>query len=238
MGFKVVTAVRYISRYGADRRQSDWAAHHFTKAIKQKRVNGTGTLFIRGDYYTVSEAAKDQAPKWAAWLAGDYLRSRLSMNPQAPFALVPFPSRSAVAGAVPDKFAALNLANALQDELRSKGFSGVSVADILRYDQRMPSAHEEQGSRDPNDIYPHLRLLSAPLARPTGPYYILVDDTVTTGGHLAAAHRLFLNCGASVWLAVCAVKSVWTQAIDPLAPEHREYPEFEIGQPWAGIPIE
>lgn len=91
---------------------------------------------------------------------------------------------------------------------------GGDVADILRFAKEMRSSHSEGGTRDAEEIYNELQTIGAvDKKRP----YIIIDDVLTTGGHMQAGVAELRNQGAKVVLAVCALKAEQAAVADPFA---------------------
>jgi predicted amidophosphoribosyltransferase len=132
--------------------------------------------------------------------------------------LVPVPNSSCTVSVANSRTAAL--AQAIAD--RSARVH--SVEDIVRWDQRMPSAHAEDGPRDPTELYPHLRLRRIPTRRHD---YVLIDDVLTSGGHLRALAAYLQSRGANVVLAVCALRADSIPQGDPFSRREDELEDFE-----------
>jgi adenine/guanine phosphoribosyltransferase-like PRPP-binding protein len=69
----------------------------------------------------------------------------------------------------------------------------------------MPSAHQQGGTRNPKRIRDNLTVTS----RMKGRSVIIVDDVLTSGGHLKAAADALRDAGATVLMATCAGRAVW-----------------------------
>ena len=82
--------------------------------------------------------------------------------------------------------------------------SDLNVADVLRWREPMPSAHAWASARYPEQLYPNLRLIRA--LQWQSPV-LLVDDLLTTGGHMRAAAAFLEDQGATVFGGVCAGRS-------------------------------
>ena len=89
----------------------------------------------------------------------------------------------------------------------------------------MVSAHNG-GPRDPLVLYPALRLPNkwAASARP----YVLVDDVMTSGGHIRACAAILRSQGADVRLAVCGAKAEQLFAGDPYKERIETYEDFDM----------
>jgi adenine/guanine phosphoribosyltransferase-like PRPP-binding protein len=111
-------------------------------------------------------------------------------------ALVPIPdSRSGLEDAVAPR--TLGMATALAARLGSQAI----VADILRWSQAMPSAHQAGGTRDPASLYQKARLSGIV---PRDRRLMLIDDVLASGGHLRATAAFLTDHGALVAGAICA----------------------------------
>jgi adenine/guanine phosphoribosyltransferase-like PRPP-binding protein len=90
----------------------------------------------------------------------------------------------------------------------------------------MPSASEEQGPRHPAELYPHLCVTGRLIIRP-GHQYVLVDDVLTSGGHLRAAAAFLRASGADPVLAVCGARADSVAQADPFQRRIDELEDFE-----------
>ena len=84
---------------------------------------------------------------------------------------------------------------------------------VLRWDEPMPSASQEQGPRDPAELYPHLELRGT--LRHRQRTHVLVDDVLTTGGHLRACAAFLASRGVVAGFAVCAARSDPAPQVNP-----------------------
>jgi len=99
-----------------------------------------------------------------------------------------------------------------------------TVSDILRFDQPMAAANDEGGTRDPVLIYPRLKVIDR--VYKTRPY-VIVDDVLTSGGHIAAGITILREQGADVDLVVCGVSAEKFPVDDPFAKVDRTIPDFD-----------
>ena len=75
----------------------------------------------------------------------------------------------------------------------------------LYFDQPMPKAHAGGGSRRPSEIMPHLRHGNLEGLGDV----VLIDDVMTTGGHMRACARYLRNNGVNVVGAVVIGRTIW-----------------------------
>jgi hypothetical protein len=61
--------------------------------------------------------------------------------------------------------------------------------------------------------------------------YVLVDDVVTSGGHLRACAAFLHNHGARVERAICAARSDHDPPDDPFGRRVDELPDFDMPTP-------
>lgn len=223
MTMRVACFASYLTT-GGQWRNKDYCALFFVKAAKGKDFKGYGHVPVRGQYRYLASSNKTDAVTWFGWMAADYLLAQ-RINKSASFALVPLPSREGIIGQTFTRFPALALANALEIELKKQGVTQIVVADLLRWRERVLSAHDEGGPREPEILYPKLQLIGTPKS---GVHHILVDDVCTSGGHILAAAARLARGGAKVWRAVCAGK---TQLFPPDDPFEVHTEEYELYTP-------
>jgi predicted amidophosphoribosyltransferase len=92
---------------------------------------------------------------------------------------------------------------------------GAMVVDALRWSEPLLSASAAGGMRDPQHLLDRLRVVGTfPEARLR---YVLVDDVVTSGGHLQACGAMLRAHGQRVELAAVAGRADRTRAAEPFA---------------------
>lgn len=211
MSLHVTHFASYLTTTFVEWRGIDHDASKFIKAIKGKPLNGWATVNVRGELRRLESANGYQARQWFAELACDFLRSK-RMNPNAKWGLVPFPSRSAVVDETPEAFVSLELAELLASELTKSGFKHVVAADLIRWSERRPSAHDEGGPRAPEQVFQFLQIAAEV---PDLDHFILIDDVLTSGARLRSAAALLESHLLTVWKGVVAGRSVQFQPDNP-----------------------
>jgi predicted amidophosphoribosyltransferase len=182
-----------------------YSVKKFVDAIKQRRINGYGWIQVAGKLKRrLEQRNATMAFDWFGEMSADILKNQ-SLNGRP--ILVPFPdSKCTVGTARPSKTKLL--ANAVARHFPA------DVADILRFDIEMASANTEQGTRDAAEIYGHLQTI-AKVAKDRP--HVLIDDVLTTGGHLQAGAAELRRCGGDVLLAICGVWAHRYPVEDPFA---------------------
>ncbi len=185
---------------------SHYCVNHFLHALKGHPLAGyayvrlfPGELRRRLDADNVARAID-----WFGEMAAAILHQELGSTGCV---LVPIPGSACTSAGEATRTA--SLAHAAAGRL-----PGAHVFDGLRFDQPMHSAHNRQGSRDAASLYRHLVVHGSP---PTDAPFVLVDDVLTTGGHLAAAAARLRDVGAPVALGVCGVSASRVAQPDPFA---------------------
>lgn len=192
MPLKVFCCCTYRTS-GRDWTQRDWAACFFIKALKNKPLKGYARVPLPdGTQAYLDNTTAANAPEWFA----EIVAKRIRWHTLGPVALVPIPDSSCALGnpAVPRTLA---MANALADRLRDRAV----VSDILRWNAARPSVHQAGGTRDPGLLYARLRL-----ARPAAidRRSVLIDDVLSSGGHLQAAAAFLSRHGSDIAGGICA----------------------------------
>jgi predicted amidophosphoribosyltransferase len=164
----------------------------------------------------------------AGWF-GQMAASRITWDRLGPLTLIPVPDAACGLSAerVPK---VVPLAEALAGALPA---GKATVLDVLRWARPMPTAHQADGTRDPQELYGRLRL-----SRPKLPAHyanaVLVDDVLASGGHLRAAAAFLRDCGAHVVAAVCAGRADDAGAgdLEPFKTRTDLLPDFVSDPDW------
>jgi predicted amidophosphoribosyltransferase len=174
-----------------------WAGRNFILAVKGEAmkgkyahvpdVHGRKTRFTR-------EQPGPAVAVFALWAANAVRDSGM-----APATLVGVPSSKST---IADKAACRTEVLAQMIAAHYRPEVGVKAEPLIRFNQRMPSAHKENGPRSPHQLFPFLATIGAGIEKDRP--YVLVDDVCTTGGHLRACAALIAAQGGRVMGAICA----------------------------------
>lgn len=214
MALRVVCFSSYLTTIGGWR-GVDHDAHDFIDAIKDRSINGYSRVPVRGRRRFFDNDNRQDIVGWFAEMVSDHFTAE---PVDGPIVLVPVPgSKVSVAFAGMPRTA--QLAQAIATELND----GRIVKDALRWREPMPSANEDGGTRDPAELFNNLVLIE----NVDGDRVVLVDDVLTSGGHLQACAEKLRAGGAEVLMAVVAGRADENQVDDPFALRSADIGDYE-----------
>ncbi len=168
--------------------QPEYNAVKFIQAIKGDSVSGYADIPLGGRRW--ERLKHDNRHLAAQWFA-DVASVRLGTI-EGEKILVPIPHHDRTSTAHASKTAAIATA------MLSEGAG--QVWDGLVWRSPQPSSRSG-GPRDPQTLYRALRLEGSP---PLGRRYVLIDDVVTSGGHIRAAAARLVDVGCDPEFAIVA----------------------------------
>jgi hypothetical protein len=183
-------------------RSSDFDATHLVKGVKGLALSEAAFshVLIDGRTIRITNANKDRAIEWfAQWAA-----QKLEELPGSPKILVPIPGSATTIDSAPDFRTAL-IAEKIAARMRT-----ARAFPWLRFNAARPNSRQG-GSRDPEVLYRAMRLRRN---IPEGEI-ILIDDVLTSGGHLKAASWKFADADREIRFAVCCGRTCEAQLENP-----------------------
>lgn len=222
MGLPVVSCCAYLTSVdGIGWRPCDYDAHDFIHAIKGRPINGFANIPVRGLVRRLDDTNLDHAIVWFGQMIADVARC---YDLVTALALVPVPnSRSAVGGAEVPRTVAL--ARALAWELNRLVPADAVVVDVLRWSETLVPAHTGSGPRDPRYLFDRCRV-TGDLTALRRRRIVLVDDVVTSGGHLQACAARLSRSGRRVELGIVAGRAGHLQVGEPFSVQVEEIADF------------
>jgi hypothetical protein len=203
---------------------SPWTdAHHsvnqFVDALKDRPVKGYGHVLINGQppKRLIEAASAIQAKGWFGEMGAQILSDKRLRNPVV---LVPVPNSECTLTVRDSRTAAL--AHAVQERTDVVE----AIDDFVRWDQVMPSASKDDGPRHPAILFPHLRIRGRQAIR-SKCSYVIIDDVLTSGGHLRAVAALLRSKGARVAFAICGARADSVPQTNPFERRIDELEDFE-----------
>ena len=177
-------------------RRDDFDAIHMVKAVKGLPLheNAYSLVVIGRRKVRIREENKDRALEWFGCWAAEIVDQFGDQNK----VIVPIPGSAVTREHDPCFRTAL-----MAEATRAKCTTPVQVSTALRWKNAMPSTRQG-GTRDSSRLLKNLSLLKDQL--PDGDV-VLMDDVLTTGGHIRAAAWKIESARQEILGAVCCGKS-------------------------------
>jgi hypothetical protein len=215
--------VQYLTEQVEQMRDKDYTSLSIAKAVKGRNPGGMNkSLRLDGKVYNFGPDSPDGAVNlWTAW-AVNFING--AMDPvEDQLVIVPVPNSHATVSNGND-FRTWELARRVAERFGDN----VTALDELRWTEIMPKA-SEGGPRQAYELYPQLQCelkAAATIDR------LLIDDIMTSGGHLQASAGRIRNAGASVEAALVCGRTKHIQVSNPFAMPVEELADFDPNDPF------
>lgn len=223
MPLRVKPMVQYLTEQVEQMRDKDYTAMSIAKAVKGRDPGGFDkSLRLGGMVYRFGPGSPDGAVSlWTAWATR--IISEAMDPPDGQLVIVPVPNSQATIADDSD-FRTWELARSIADEFGDN----VIAHDELRWLDVMPKA-SEGGPRQAHELFPNLQcdLKTSPDAD-----RILIDDILTTGGHLQACAARIRATGSSIEAALVCGRTKHIQVSNPFAMPVEEFADFDPDDPF------
>jgi hypothetical protein len=173
----------------SDREPDHVTPYQIVRAVKGIPFDGHATITVGGVQWRFDSSNSQPAVAWAVERLGERIFAEYEGEA---ITIVPVPGHT---HATPEEVAAgrvHHLGSALAEALRARGMSA-HVFPLLCWKAAIQSAREG-GPRDSAVLAPQLRVVPAQHVRKV----VLIDDVVTSGGHIAAACAVLSAAGHDV----------------------------------------
>lgn len=209
MPLRVVTFAAYLTR-GDNWSNAHYDALDFVRCLKGESIRGR---YLNLSGIRITHNIDDAIPIFARRAFG-YLNENGGIPPAY---LIPVPNKRAVGR---DSLPRTKL---LADRIARLARVPDNSRDVLRWTHYLLSSREG-GSREPENLYPYLEVISPSLN--VGFPAILIDDVMTTGGHLRACAAKLRENGNNVILALCAGRTVHEPEINPFEVKEQNLDDY------------
>jgi hypothetical protein len=215
--------VQYLTEQVEQMRDKDYTSLSIAKAVKGRNPGGANkSLKLDGKVYNFGPGSPDGAVElWTAW-ASRLLRTTMD-PPNHRLVIIPVPNSHATVCGNAD-FRTWELARLIAEQLGDN----VTALDELRWTEVMPKS-SEGGPRQAYDLYPKLH---CELKTDANIERFLIDDVMTSGGHLQASAARIRNSGASVESALVCGRTKHIQVSNPFAMPVEELADYDPSDPF------
>jgi len=184
---RVLSVCEYLM--DGDRKPDHFTPFQIVQAVKGKPFNGYAWLTVGGAQQRLDSSNPQVAVSWAVEKLGEQIFAEYE---GVMLTIVPVPGHTHVNMQDVEAGSVHHLGLALAEALRQRGMFAYAFP-LLHWNTAIQSAREG-GSRDPAVLAPQLRVVPAQHIRKV----ILIDDVVTSGGHIAAGHAVLAAAGYDV----------------------------------------
>lgn len=176
----------------------DFRARNLVKGVKGEPFNGFSQWRVVATKQQLRVDSSPQGQEVAFRVALGKLLDLFNRAGINAATIVPVPSSQTVRA--DDDYAGARLAKGL-----SAVKKGLVAAPVLRFARPQPKSHSQEGSRRWQDILPQLR----GTLRGEHQRVVLIDDVLTSGGHMRACARYLQGQGFDVRDVFVVGRTVW-----------------------------
>jgi hypothetical protein len=193
-----------------NRRPEDWGAFNFIQALKRRTFRGYANVPVGTKTYRLQQSNADSAFQWFGEMVSSSLRVTV------PATLVPLPDSECTAAAARNALTS-SLAESIAANLPKS-----TVWNGLKWRHPMERA-SEGGTREPEILYDSL-VITEPV--PKRSHIIIVDDVLTSSGHLRAAAAKLRDARVDCETAIVGGRTVYEQPAHAFDVVEEEIEEF------------
>lgn len=185
---RVLSLCEYLAS-GETLEPDHFKPYNIVKAIKGEPFKGYAWLEVDGRSVKLEASNREVAFQWAA----ERLATTISGAVKGPVTIVPVPGHLHCSTSDVEAGGVFRLAALTAERLRQRGCVAYPFS-LLHLHVPQPSAHQEGGTRDVEQLKQNLKVVNATNIATV----IIMDDVVTSGGHLLAAHQVVAAAGHRV----------------------------------------
>lgn len=185
---RVLSLCEYLTS-GETLEPDHFKPYNIIKAIKGESFRGYAWLDVDGRSVRLDASNREVAFQWAA----ERLATAISGSVLGPVTIVPVPGHLHCSPSDVEAGGVFRLAALTAERLRQRGWVAYPFS-LLHLHVPQPSAHQEGGTRDVERLKQNLNVVNATNVATV----VILDDVVTSGGHLLAAHQVVAAAGHRV----------------------------------------